>query len=700
TNSRLNLIYNGTKSAQIAPILDGAIIGQIRFEHRITASIAGWLNIGSPASDATLLEWNDDFITTGFEGSDYPEYSFVNVQQYIESAETDAASYSVATSTDEMINPGEGYYVYVNPGTFLFDLQGTPNQGDFTFDVSYTDYDDAINDGLNLLANPYPATINWESTTGWDKSNIYDALYIWDVNEKQFRTYINGYGVNGGSPRIKSSETFWVQAFDSSPTLSLSETAKDLSTNPIANTQENYLSIRFTNGTDNDEIMVVFDNDASDSFDPGRDALKFKSPSSGINVGTKSDDGTLLAINTTTTGNSYHIPVSLDILNAGPYSMIIEHLPNAEESFCIGLQDNESGIIQAISEGQVIDFNSPEVLDYVRFDLVIDPPVTASATSAVCYGEANGTFTTEGIGSGPFDYFFADSLGTSIASFEGVEGAQTLEGLEAGTYSVVIDGNHICDGLHTEVEILQSTPFSFDSGITALECGETDTGRIMAVPEGGESPYQFYIDGEPSPQLTEGLAADTYLVSVIDALGCEMSEMVEVTGPMNVEASFTSNSQLETLENGAANFEFTNTTSGGDFHMWDFGDGLGTIGENASHSYSNPGFYQVTLSSSNEECDDEFVMVVQVEQGPDNVLENSFENVSVAYIQDKIIVQLGETASLLKQINIYNHLGQLIEVESGSFDTQTTLDFNGVTGMYIITLDFGSVVKHYKVVQN
>ena len=34
------------------------------------------------------------------------------------------------------------------------------------------------------------------------------------------------------------------------------------------------------------------------------------------------------------------------------------------------------------------------------------------------------------------------------------------------------------------------------------------------------------------------------------------------------------------------------------------------------------------------------------------------------------------------------------------FDSQSTLSFNGVPGMYVITLDFGSVIKHYKVVKN
>ena len=82
------------------------------------------------------------------------------------------------------------------------------------------------------------------------------------------------------------------------------------------------------------------------------------------------------------------------------------------------------------------------------------------------------------------------------------------------------------------------------------------------------------------------------------------------------------------------------------------------------------------------------------------MLEQAFDDVSIAYLNNTIVVNLGETSTLLKQISVYNHLGQLVDAETGAFDSQSTLSFNGVPGMYVITLDFGSVIKHYKVVKN
>lgn len=50
---------------------------------------------------------------------------------------------------------------------------------------------------------------------------------------------------------------------------------------------------------------------------------------------------------------------------------------------------------------------------------------------------------------------------------------------------------------------------------------------------------------------------------------------------------------------------FTNTTTGGDFYFWDFGDGGTSNLENPCYTYTTPGTYTVTLCASNLNFDDE-----------------------------------------------------------------------------------------------
>ena len=66
----------------------------------------------------------------------------------------------------------------------------------------------------NFVGNPYPCTINWDAS-GWTKTNINDAIYIWDatLNSGQggYMSYIGGVGTDGGSEFIPPSQGFFIE---------------------------------------------------------------------------------------------------------------------------------------------------------------------------------------------------------------------------------------------------------------------------------------------------------------------------------------------------------------------------------------------------------------------------------------------------------------------------------------------------------
>jgi len=62
---------------------------------------------------------------------------------------------------------------------------------------------------------------------------------------------------------------------------------------------------------------------------------------------------------------------------------------------------------------------------------------------------------------------------------------------------------------------------------------------------------------------------------------------------------------------------FTNTSTPGPGNsIWDFGDGTTTTGANASHSYTSPGTYTVTLIVQYNNCSDTATQTITVTQGP------------------------------------------------------------------------------------
>jgi serine protease AprX len=50
--------------------------------------------------------------------------------------------------------------------------------------------------------------------------------------------------------------------------------------------------------------------------------------------------------------------------------------------------------------------------------------------------------------------------------------------------------------------------------------------------------------------------------------------------------------------------DFTNLTTNGTLYLWDFGDGYGSLLENPSHEYTEPGYYTVSLTASNSCTED------------------------------------------------------------------------------------------------
>ena len=175
--------------------------------------------------------WDDDFITSGFTGSDYPNFSFVSIYTYDESVGgTGDFGFTPLSSSSETINMGEGYWVwcgdqYQGTNPFTIDVTGPIHIGDRDLNVSYTSSAGSNHDGWTMVGNPYASPIDWDSP-GWTKTNINNAIYIWDPDLRQYAAYVGGVGTNGGSRYIASSQAFWVQANAASPQLRITESAK------------------------------------------------------------------------------------------------------------------------------------------------------------------------------------------------------------------------------------------------------------------------------------------------------------------------------------------------------------------------------------------------------------------------------------------------------------------------------------------
>ena len=90
--------------------------------------------------------------------------------------------------------------------------------------------------GWNLIANPTASPLNWDSPSGWTKTNLDNTIYIWDpASNSSNGEYLFWNGTTGtlGDGIIRPFEAFWVHANNSNPLLEFNNNAK---TSLITNT--------------------------------------------------------------------------------------------------------------------------------------------------------------------------------------------------------------------------------------------------------------------------------------------------------------------------------------------------------------------------------------------------------------------------------------------------------------------------------
>lgn len=686
TNGLLSLRSSGaSKSGSIAALNDGTVTGAITYERTVTAAYNGWLTIGAPFFDATIGQWNDDFVTTGFVGADYPNHNFVSIRTYDEAADNSANAFVPVLTSDDPIVPGLGYYVYANSGTYVFDVTGEPVIGEFNLPIQFTSSGQPLSDGMNVLANPYPSNVSWDSEDGWVKHNVLGAIYVWDVGLNQFRTYSNGYGVNGGSPLIRSGEAFWIQAFAENPVLTINENAKVAETTSPVNTTNEFLKLRISGLGLGDEMIIALAENATTNFDTALDAYKYYSTTSVTSIASRSNDDISLAINHIPYSNeAIAVPIILTSTQVGPVVLTLQNVPDISDR-CMYIEDLNTGLMYPVNETETIEFFTDVVNQSPRFMFHVSPAIKAEPTATSCNATADGAVTIDGVGSGPWSYYWSDSDGNALGNQMSTDQEFTVDGLTAGWYSINVTGIEECGSLSASIEITEPEALFLSGSATDLGCDEVNTGTITIDFGGGVGDYSvLWNDGSTEANRSE-LDAGAYTVVITDGNGCSIEETITVGAAPSVGAMFEVDQQIVNLQNGSATVYFTNLTSGATDFTWSFGDGSPVSNDqNPSHTFTQTGNFIVTLNASNETCSGVYQLVVIVEQG---VGVNDFsisDEVDVFASEGFTVINFGHSDYRDYRIDVFNTLGQrLIAPMEGRYGSQR-LNLNVIRSVPIV----------------
>ena len=197
----------------------------------------------------TFAQIKTKILVTSASGTGFDAGASTNtIQTYTETLSPEIYSYVGIPSLTTTLSPGVGFIVFyrgdrnnplsisnTSPENVTLAYQGTVNQGPITVSsLKYTPYSSYVypstsfirSDGLNLVGNPYPCTINFAQIPVSDRLTINNTVYVGNVLSSGFSGIVNGVSYNGGSSIIQPGQSFFVQAFVDNSSITFRESSK------------------------------------------------------------------------------------------------------------------------------------------------------------------------------------------------------------------------------------------------------------------------------------------------------------------------------------------------------------------------------------------------------------------------------------------------------------------------------------------
>jgi hypothetical protein len=223
--------------------------------------------------------------------------------------------------------------------------------------LSFTTATPAAYQGFNLVGNPYPSTIDWETYQSTNTgigiygNNISSTIYLLNPATENYDTYqYGGNHTNNGTRYIASGQAFFVKAACTCSQVTFNESAKvnNLNTglslfmgNP-ANlaTNNQYLRLQLAKDSVNsDDILIRFNKGAGTQYDENADA-QYLQGFGKVSLASLSSDHVPLAINVLPLPvQSETIGLSVNTTAGGIYRLNMKQLTGIPQLFDIWLMD-------------------------------------------------------------------------------------------------------------------------------------------------------------------------------------------------------------------------------------------------------------------------------------------------------------------------------------------------------------------------
>jgi hypothetical protein len=258
-----------------------------------------------------------------------------------------------------------GYFTAVETGTspVTFTFEGSLRSGTVGSSNNMVN----TNSGHNFVGNPFTSAIDWEASAGWTKTDLYDAIYVY--NGTSWASYVGGAGSNGGTQYIAMGQGFFVEVSAATGTSGTLEMTTDVCVHNGVSylknsaTEQRIVRLEITDNVYKDETVIRFTDNATEDFDGNYDAHKFFSYIEGYpQIYSTAND--FMSINSLPFNPNVSVP--LDV--RGQDGKTLEISATEKDGFAfLNLKDNLTGTVTDLLSGSYTFTFDSNVSD--RFEL-------------------------------------------------------------------------------------------------------------------------------------------------------------------------------------------------------------------------------------------------------------------------------------------------------------------------------------------
>lgn len=675
------------------------IIGEtVEMQRYFPAASGSWRMLCSPVTNATFEQWNDDMPTTGFPGSDYPNYPnaanpWSNIRKYNEGiAGGMNEGFESISGVTEAIDPKKGYFTYFAPSPTLLEVEGDFPRGDINYSLTYNSNGTSSSDiGWNMIANPYPCTVNWTNASGWTKTRLSNTIYAFDPISGQYSTYTNGVSVGNLTNLIGPFQAFWVKATSADPALTIRESAKSTSQGVFMRDEDadlhSLMRIKLFTNLENvyDETVIGFHALAAMGYDEEIEGFKLFAPNPALpSLATMPDSVEAFPMSIAMLPVPEEDLVVDLIFKPGNHTHLTlknEMVDSFDSSLCFILEDRELNQFVPFNINDEYAFDVTSATTEKRFALRVSAPIQVTVLPETCPEAEDGRIVAEGYGVAPWTYVWENEMGEVIRTQADMTTADSMDDLLPGFYTVTVsNSNELCGSQTEVVQVTAAAPMEITYEADPVTCYDATDGMIAISPTSGYT-WDVNLLNQNNELVGSMVAinADTSFTNLPSAAyslqatsSCGYTfvfDEVSLNNSEAVVADFYPSSSIILLSNGGTAY-FNNESINATAFTWDFGDGTtDELSVSPQHNYQTTGDFVVRLTAINDSCSHVFESVVHVSGNADNLTNEDLALVTDQETVSKINTSMSGTQmtftpkmAIDQKVNVvvYNMAGQVV----------------------------------------